>query len=120
MKKVLLLLTILFAVPQLVAAQRNQTTEKEKSKLTGKAAVNGRLIDGSTTECMPQVTVQLFELPDTTFIYGTVSDNEGWFNIKKVPVGEFLLRYSDQKRYSAYGSKEDTQCAGDLRDHVRK
>ena len=94
MKKVLLLLTILFAVPQLVAAQRNQTTEKEKSKLTGKAAVNGRLIDGSTTECMPQVTVQLFELPDTTFIYGTVSDNEGWFNIKKVPVGEFLLRYS--------------------------
>ena len=92
MKRVLLLLTILsLLVPSLSWAQRNET--KEKSKLTGKATVNGHLIDGSTQDNMPQVTVQLYELPDTTFVYGTISDNEGWFNIKKVPVGEFLLRY---------------------------
>lgn len=93
MKRVLLLLTILsLLVPSLSWAQRNET--KEKSKLTGKATVNGRLIDGSTQDNMPQVTVQLYELPDTTFVYGTISDNEGWFNIKKVPVGEYMLRYS--------------------------
>ena len=43
---------------------------------------------------MPQVTVQLLQLPDTTFIYGCITDNEGWFTIKKVPQGEYLLRYS--------------------------
>jgi len=96
MKKSILLLTIfLLSVPQLCAAQRNGSDkEKEKSKLTGKASVTGRILDGSTTEYMPQVTIQLFELPDTTFIYGTITDNEGWFTIKKVPQGEFLLRYS--------------------------
>ena len=93
MKRVLLLLTILsLLVPSLSWAQRNET--KEKSKLTGKATVNGHLIDGSTQDNMPQVTVQLYELPDTTFVYGTISDNEGWFNIKKVPVGEYMLRYA--------------------------
>ena len=95
MKKAFLLLTILlFAVPQISQAQRNSEKEKEKSKLTGKTSVTGRVIDGSTTEYMPQVTVQLLQLPDTTFIYGCITDNEGWFTIKKVPQGEYLLRYS--------------------------
>ena len=96
MKKLLALLTIfLFTAPQLVLGQRNSTeTPKEKSKLTGKTSVTARVIDGSTTEYMPQVTVQMFQLSDSTFIYGTVTDNEGWFTIKKVPEGEYLLRYS--------------------------
>ena len=96
MKKAFLLLTIfLFSATLLCSAQKsNSGKEKEKSKLTGKTSVTGRVIDGSTTEYMPQVTVQLMELPDTSFVYGTVTDNEGWFTIKKVPQGEFLLRYS--------------------------
>lgn len=96
MKKLLALLTIfLFTAPQLVLGQRNsKETPKEKSKLTGKTSVTARVIDGSTTEYMPQVTVQMFQLSDSTFIYGTVTDNEGWFTIKKVPEGEYLLRYS--------------------------
>lgn len=93
MKKAILLLTILLlALPQSGSAQKSN--EKEKSKLTGKTSVTGRIIDGSTTEYMPQVTIQLMELKDTTFVYGTVTDNEGWFTIKKVPEGEYLLRYS--------------------------
>ena len=79
MRKAFLLLTIFsLLIPTVCAAQ------KEKTKLDGKVSVNAHIIDGSTTENMPQVTVQLFELPDTTFLYGTVTDNEGWFNIKKV------------------------------------
>ena len=101
MKKAFLLLTIFsLLIPTVCAAQK----DKEKSKLDGKCSVNAHIIDGSTTENMPQVTVQLFELPDTTFIYGTVTDNEGWFNIKKVPVGEFLLRYS----FMGYSTQEFT------------
>ena len=102
MRKAFLLLTIFsLLIPSVCAAQKN---DKEKSKLDGKCSVNAHIIDGSTTENMPQVTIQLFELPDTTFIYGTVTDNEGWFNIKKVPVGEFLLRYS----FMGYTTQEFT------------
>ena len=102
MKKAFLLLTIFsILIPSVCAAQKN---DKEKSKLDGKVSVNAHIIDGSTTENMPQVTVQLFELPDTTFLYGTVTDNEGWFNIKKVPVGEFMLRYS----FMGYSTQEFT------------
>ena len=110
MKKAFLLLTIFsLLIPSVCAAQ------KEKSKLDGKISGNAHIIDGSTTENMPQVTVQLFELPDTTFIYGTVTDNEGWFNIKKVPVGEFLLRYSfmgySTQEFSFKTVKEDRERA---------
>ena len=34
------------------------------------------------------------QLSDSSFVYGTITDNEGWFTIKKVPEGEYLLRYS--------------------------
>lgn len=112
MKRSFLLLTIFsLLIPSVCAAQK----DKEKSKLDGKVSVNAHIIDGSTTENMPQVTVQLFELPDTTFIYGTVTDNEGWFNIKKVPVGEFLLRYSfmgySTQEFSFKTVKEDRERA---------
>ena len=113
MRKAILLLTaITLLIPSVCAAQKDS---KEKSKLDGKVSVNAHIIDGSTTENMPQVTVQLFELPDTTFIYGTVTDNEGWFNIKKVPVGEFLLRYSfmgySTQEFSFKTVKEDRERA---------
>ena len=113
MRKAFLLLTaISLLIPSVCAAQKDS---KEKSKLDGKVSVNAHIIDGSTTENMPQVTVQLFELPDTTFIYGTVTDNEGWFNIKKVPVGEFLLRYSfmgySTQEFSFKTVKEDRERA---------
>ena len=113
MRKAILLLTaISLLIPSVCAAQKDS---KEKSKLDGKVSVNAHIIDGSTTENMPQVTVQLFELPDTTFIYGTVTDNEGWFNIKKVPVGEFLLRYSfmgySTQEFSFKTVKEDRERA---------
>ena len=113
MRKSLLLLTLFSVlIPSVCAAQKDS---KEKPKLDGKVSVNARIIDGSTTENMPQVTVQLFELPDTTFLYGTVTDNEGWFNIKKVPVGEYLLRYSfmgySTQEFSFKTVKEDRERA---------
>jgi len=102
MKRAYLLLTLFsLLIPSVCAAQKG---DKEKSKLDGKVTVNAHIIDGSTTENMPQVTVQLFQLPDTTFLYGTVTDNEGWFNIKKVPVGEYMLRYS----FMGYSTQEFT------------
>lgn len=94
MKRVYLLLTILSLLTPVLCRAQQDNKDKEKSKLDGKANINARIIDGSTTEDMPQVTIQLFQMPDSSFIYGTITDNEGWYNIKKVPVGEYFLRYS--------------------------
>lgn len=96
MKKVISILAVLLAIVGASTAQNrsDQTKSEAKFKLDGRANVNGHIIDGSTTENMPQVTIQLFQIPDSTFLYGTITDNEGWFNIKKVPVGEYYLRYS--------------------------
>ena len=52
-----------------MAQRDNSDKEKSKSKLTGKTSVTGRIIDGSTTEYMPQVTVQLLQLPDSTGVH---------------------------------------------------
>ena len=93
MKRALMLLSILLSLPLTGMAQQTGNS-KEKSKLNGKTSITARVIDGSSTEYMPQVTIQLMELKDTSFVYGTVTDNEGWFTIKKVPEGEYLLRYS--------------------------
>ena len=93
MKRALILLSILLSLPLTGMAQQTGNS-KDKSKLNGKTSITARVIDGSSTEYMPQVTVQLFELPDSSFIYGTVTDNEGWYTIKKVPAGEYLIRHS--------------------------
>ena len=100
MKRAFLLLVIIaLLMPSISRAQ--QSGGKEKSKLSGKANVTARIIDGATAEYMPQVTIQLFQLPDSTFVYGTVTDNEGWYTIKKIPVGEYLIRHSFMG-YSTY------------------
>ena len=53
MRKAFLLLTaISLLIPSVCAAQKDS---KEKSKLDGKVSVNAHIIDGSTTENMPQV-----------------------------------------------------------------
>lgn len=71
-------------------------------KMDGKASVNAHLIDASNNENLPSVNIQMYRLPDSVFVTGTVTDSEGWFTIKKVPVGEYLLKYS----YLGYSTQE--------------
>lgn len=67
---------------------------RNQPKLNGKTNITGKIIDYTTTEDIPQVAIQLFELPDTVFVVGTVTDDEGWFSIKKVNVGNYFMRMS--------------------------
>lgn len=77
-------------IPCLTASAQNG----KEVKLDGKATVNARIIDGSSAETMTSVAIQMFRLPDSTFVHGTITGNDGWFTIKKVPVGEYMLRFS--------------------------
>ncbi len=84
-------------------------------KLDGKATVNARIIDGSTDENMQGVNIQMFRLSDSLFVTGTVTGPDGWFAIKKVPVGDYFLRYS----FLGYNSQEhNVRIAKDDRERA--
>lgn len=94
--KLILTLALLSAV-SVLSAQTEKTV-----KLNGNANVTGLVVDFETKEIIQQAAVQLFALPDTTVVTGTVSDNSGHFTFKKVPQGSFLLRFS----FLGYGTQE--------------
>ena len=62
--------------------------------LNGRTTVSGNIIDAETTVPVAQTAIQLFSMPDTTSVAGTVSDNYGHYSIQKLAVGSYLLRYS--------------------------
>ena len=55
--------------------------------------ISGTLLDGDTKEPVPQVTLQLLK-PDSSFVGGAVSSDEGKFSLKAPRSGRYLLRIS--------------------------
>ena len=86
------LLTIFVLLVSLLSAQNNKVEKQQR--LTGRANISGKTVDYTTDEVMSQVAVQLFALPDSSFVYGVTTDDGGWFNIKKLNVGKYYLRMS--------------------------
>jgi len=84
-----LIIVLLLAGWLPVAAQQNKTE-----------ALNGRVIDNSTAEPMPNTTLQLYEITtrrnrtDTTFVKGAYSDQNGRFSFSSVNSGTYVLKLS--------------------------
>ena len=63
-------------------------------------ALNGRVIDNSTAEPMPNTTLQLYEITtrrnrtDTTFVKGAYSDQNGRFSFSSINSGTYMLKLS--------------------------
>ena len=55
--------------------------------------ISGTLIDKDTKEPLPQVTLQLLK-PDSSFVGGTVSNDEGKFSLSAPKSGKYLLKIS--------------------------
>ena len=55
--------------------------------------ISGTLIDKDTNEPLPQVTLQLLKT-DSTFVGGSVSDDEGRFSLTAPKSGKYLLKIS--------------------------
>lgn len=55
--------------------------------------ISGTLIDKDTNEPLPQVTLQLLKT-DSTFVGGSVSDDEGRFSLTAPRSGKYLLKIS--------------------------
>ena len=65
--------------------------------------IQGVVIDYETSDPVPQVTVQWLQLPDSTFVEGVVTFNNGHFELqKRVHTGSYLLKLS----YIGYATQE--------------
>lgn len=58
-----------------------------------KVTVTGKVIDGDDKSAVPQATVQLLALPDSTMAVGNVTNNAGFFSVAAKP-GKYVLRIS--------------------------
>ena len=60
------------------------------------AALTGRIVDAESREALMKATIQLYEINkrDTTFIAGTLSNQDGRFSFSSLRQGTFLLRFS--------------------------
>ena len=84
-----LMVVLIFAGWLPVMAQQNKNE-----------ALNGRVIDNSTAEPMPNTTLQLYEITtrrnrtDTTFVKGAYSDQNGRFSFSSINSGTYMLKLS--------------------------
>lgn len=89
MKILRLVLFILSVLPFSLSAQHTQVT------------ISGAVIDSSTSEPIPFVNVVLRSAVDSSFITGTISNEEGLFIIGNVLPNEYFLQLSEIE-YFAY------------------
>ena len=64
------------------------------------ASLSGRVVDAESHEGLARTTLQLYKLSthrnrkDTTYVQGTLSDDQGHFAFRGVGEGEFLVKVS--------------------------
>ena len=81
---------------QMQRTQQKSTTVKQKKKVRDGSTfkVVGSLIDSTKKEPLMYVNVTLLEESDSSFVKGAVTDVNGYFEVKDVPAGKYLLRVS--------------------------
>lgn len=79
MKKLLILLAVVFITVTTVSAQNK---------------VSGKIVDESNNQALPFVNVGLFRVSDSAFVSGVASDDKGAFTLQAVPKGEMNLKIS--------------------------
>ncbi len=61
---------------------------------TGKFSIAGTTIDADTKTSLEQVTVQLLSLPDSSFVSGVVSLQDGKFSLSAKKQGKYIVKFS--------------------------
>lgn len=56
--------------------------------------VSGRVIEKDTKEPVVQANLQLFRLPDSTYVGGTASNLKGYFSFSRITAGKYVLKVS--------------------------
>ena len=80
--------------------QKKSTTVKQK-KIGNTYKVVGSLIDSANNEPLMYANVSILEKEDSSFVKSATTDLKGYFEVKEVPAGEYLLRAS----YASYNTR---------------
>ena len=56
--------------------------------------ISGRIVEKDTKEPAAQANLQLYRLPDSTYIAGTASNSKGYFSFYKITAGKYMLKIS--------------------------
>jgi hypothetical protein len=78
----------IFSIILLLLIAFNTTVKGERDKPV--QTIRGRITDAQTTLPLPGASIELL---DTEPPKGTISDNDGYFELKNVPVGRVSLRF---------------------------
>ena len=89
MRKILVLTMLLWAAILSVFAQTKNIT------------VSGRLVEDDTKAPAAQATIQLLSLPDSAYVTGAASSENGAFTLPKVRGGKYVMKVS----YIGYKTK---------------
>lgn len=73
-------------------------------------SVSGLLLDGDTKEPLAFVNVAVHHMDNNTLVTGTISDENGRFNISGIAIGNYKLYFS----YIGYSTTERTLVSGGL------
>ncbi|MCB0372578.1 MAG: TonB-dependent receptor [Muricauda sp.] len=73
-------------------------------------SVSGLLLDGDTKEPLAFVNVAVHHMDNNTLVTGTISDENGRFNISGITIGNYKLYFS----YIGYSTTERTLVSGGL------
>ncbi len=81
---------------QMQQTQQKSSTVKQKKKVTDGSTfkIVGSLIDSSNNEPLMYCNVAVLEKEDSSFVKGAATDVNGYFEVKEIPAGEYLLRIS--------------------------
>lgn len=100
--KVLLAVTMLIAVSKIGLAQVSKVT------------VSGVVIEGKTSVNLPYVNVMLKSNVDSSFVAGTVTDDQGRFSMSGISPGSYFLEFS----YIGHAPKTQSVLVGRLSEFL--
>jgi outer membrane receptor protein involved in Fe transport len=78
------------------------------------ATVSGIVKDKKSKTVLPFVNVVLKKAKDSSFVGGTVTNEEGRFNLSKVNAGTYILEFA----YIGYASKSQSLFVGKLNEYL--
>lgn len=94
----LIILLSLTALQAQISSQKEAENEAQiklnSHARKGNGKINGVLLDSTSHTPVPYATVALIDLQTNKPVDGTISDEEGQFEITKIPIGEYALEYS--------------------------
>lgn len=79
-----------------------------------KVTISGTIVDKENAKSMPFVNVVLKKASDSSFVTGTVSNEEGLFTLKKVDPGDYLMHIS----FVGYKSRLQSLYVGNTSNYL--